>query len=206
MKPYTEGQRSRLLDLLKREGPQNAPQLARTLDLTLTAVRQQLGRLQRDGLVEPRLERRPRGRPSLIYRVTSKSDTLFPQAYGAYALGLLRQLRTIDGDKKMDRLFARRMQELIMQYSKRLRGLPLHSKLRELAHIRDEEGYMARPHAGGLTEHHCPIAALAKEFPQTCLYERKLFEKVLGMPLERKEHIASGGTACVYMLSQRKPT
>jgi hypothetical protein len=28
--------------------------------------------------------------------------------------------------------------------------------------------------------------------------EKKLFEAVLGCPLERRDHLASGGRACVY--------
>ena len=71
-------------------------------------------------------------------------------------------------------------------------------RLRELAKIRDREGYMARPTPDGLTEHHCPIAALAKEFPVLCKYEKLLFEAALGMKVERTQHLASGDAACVY--------
>ena len=47
-------------------------------------------------------------------------------------------------------------------------------------------------------EHHCPIAAIAKEFPSVCRMEKELFEAVLGMKLDRPQHLASGDRACVY--------
>jgi len=195
---YSEADRPAVLDLLKVHGPSNPPALARLLGINVTAVRQQLAILQRDGLVEVTVEKRPVGRPTHLYGLTPKAEALFPQAYGPMALSILRQLRALDGPKKIDRLFARRFRELAATYRRRLAGKSTEEKLRELARIRDEEGYMARAGARGLTEHHCPIAAVAREFPDVCRYEKLLFEAVLGFQLDRTDHIASGGRACTY--------
>ena len=166
--------------------------------MNLNAVRQQISMLQREGLVEVRTEKARVGRPTQVYALTEKADALFPQAYGPLALTLLRQLREVDGEKKIDQMFDRRTKSLVAAYKKRLAGKSLGEKWQELARIRAEEGYMARVEGKGLTEHHCPIAAIAKEFPQVCLFEMKLFEAVLGGPLDRTDHLASGGRACVY--------
>jgi predicted ArsR family transcriptional regulator len=172
-----------------------------------TAVREQLAALEREGLVSRRLERRGRrGRPSLVYRLTPKAEALFPQAYGPLALSLLRQLRASDGDGKIDLLLERRTRELAKRYRERLAGLSASNMWKELSKIRGEEGYMARPCPGGLSEHHCPIAAIAKEFPQVCRQEKLLFERVMGMRLDRTEHLASGGQACTYVPQLRKRT
>ena len=201
MRAYTEADRPEILDLLKLHGPSNAPALARLRGVNLTAVRQQLALLQREGLVAVRVEKRKVGRPTHLFTLTEKADALFPQAYGPLALGLLRQIRQMDGGRKVDRLLARRMKELADGYKQRLRGRSLEERWQELARIRAEEGYMARPLPGGLAEHHCPIAAIAKEFPQVCRFEQQLFESVLGRKLERTDHLASGGRACVYALA-----
>jgi predicted ArsR family transcriptional regulator len=37
-----------------------------------------------------------------------------------------------------------------------------------------------------------------------CAYEKRLFETVLGMRLDRVEHLASGGRACVYCPARAK--
>ena len=198
MREFTEADRPAVLDLLKVHGPSNAPELARLRGVSLTAVRQQLSMLQREGLVEPRTERRRVGRPTQLFVLTEKAEALFPQAYGPLALALLRQLRDVDGEEKLDQLFERRTRSLVAAYRKRLAGKSIGDKWKELARIRAEEGYMARVEAKGLTEHHCPIAAIAQEFPQVCRFEKRLFEAVLGTPLDRTEHLASGGRACVY--------
>jgi len=199
MAEYTEAERPRTLDLLKIHGPANIPGLARLLGVNPNAVRQQLEALHREGLVDMKTARRGVGRPTQIWSLTPKAESLFPQAYGPLALALLRQLREVDGDKKVDQLFDRRTKSLINQYRKRLAGKSLGEKWQELARIRAEEGYMARVEGQGLTEHHCPIAAIAKEFPQVCKFEKRLFEAVLGGPLDRTDHMASGGRACVYV-------
>jgi predicted ArsR family transcriptional regulator len=199
VRPFTEAPRPSVLDLLKVHGPSDVPALARRRGVNRTAVREQLNALEREGLVVRRVVRRgKRGRPSHVYALTAKSDALFPQAYGPLALSLLRQIRATEGDGKIDRLLERRMRELAKEYRNRMAGMSPAKKLKELARIRAEEGYMARPCAGGLSEHHCPIAAIAKEFPVVCRLEKSLFERVLGAPLERTEHLASGGDACTY--------
>jgi predicted ArsR family transcriptional regulator len=198
VREFTEADRPALLDLLKIHGPTNVPRLATLRGVNRNAVRQQLSMLQREGLVEVRVEKRRVGRPTQLYALTDKAEALFPQAYGPLALTLLRQLRDVDGEEKIDQLFDRRTKSLIADYRKRLAGRSLGEKWQELARIRAEEGYMARAQGKGLTEHHCPIAAIAREFPQVCRFEKRLFEAVLGTPLDRIEHLASGGRACVY--------
>jgi len=198
MTEYTEAERPRTLDLLKIHGPANVPGLARLLGVNPNAVRQQLEALHREGLVDMRTARRGVGRPTQIWSLTPQAEALFPQAYGAMAVDLLRRLREIDGEGKIAKLFARRTKDLLKAYRKRMAGRNSAERLRELARIRDREGYMARTSPGGLTEHHCPIAALAKEFPLVCRYEKLLFEAALGTKVDRTQHIASGDAACVY--------
>lgn len=198
MREYVEADRPALLDLLKLQGALNVPALVGFLNVNPTAVRQQLAVLVREGLVEMRVERRRVGRPTHVWSLTPKAEALFPQSYGPFAVWLLRQVREIDGERKIDRLLARRSRQLSDSYKKRLSGKSRGDKFRELARIRSEEGYMARARGRGLTEHHCPIAALARAFPTVCAHEKRLFESVLKMKLARTEHIAAGGSACVY--------
>ena len=205
MKEFSEADRPAILDLLKIHGPLNAPRLAKLRGVALTAVRQQLAVLEREKLVEVRVEKRKVGRPTQVYALSDKADALFPQAYGPFALALLRQIREHDGEKKIDQLFDRRTRALIATYRKRMAGMSTAEKWRELAKIRAAEGYMAKAEGQGrgLSEHHCPIAAIAKEFPQVCGFEKKLFEAVLGKPLDRSDHLASGGRACVYAAAKK---
>lgn len=198
MPEFTESDRPRTLDLLKIHGPANVPGLARLLGVNPNAVRQQLEALHREGLVDMKTTRRGVGRPTQMWSLTPKAEALFPQAYGTMAVDLLRRLREIDGEEKVEQLFAQRTKSLLKAYKEHLAGKSAGERLKELARMRDREGYMARASAGELTEHHCPIAAIAKEFPMVCKYEKLLFEAALGMKVDRTRHIASGDVACVY--------
>lgn len=191
------------LELLKTRGPMNAPELAGALGVTATAARQQLEGLQREGLVTSAFQRRRVGRPARVWTLTGRAHALFPQAYGPFAVSILRQIRDVDGEEKLERLLARRTRELAAEYRRRTAGLSDAARIRELARIRAEEGYMARSGPGRLVEHHCPIAAIAAEFPMVCRFEKQLFEAVLGRPLDRTDHLASGGAACVYRTDVR---
>ena len=66
--------RRAILNLLKRQGPLDTAQVARALSLTPAAVRQQLARLEEDGLLEhvdavPEGPRR--GRPRHVYHLSA---------------------------------------------------------------------------------------------------------------------------------------
>jgi predicted ArsR family transcriptional regulator len=206
MKEFTDAARPAILDLLKIHGPLNAPSLADLLNVNHNAVRQQLAVLQREGLVATSIERRQLGRPTHLFALTEKAEALFPQAYGHLALSMLRQLVKVDGRDKAVQLFAARTRELLRVYRKRLTGFTADRKIKELAKIRDEEGYMADCENLALIEHHCPIAAIAREFPEVCQHEKLLFERALGMKLTRSEHIATGGRNCTYIRKPGKST
>src|SRR5215831_6924113 len=108
MNAFTDVDRPAILNLLKIRGPLNAPALAALLDVNPTAVRQQIAVLQREGLVSASVKRRNVGRPTHIFDLTEKAEALFPQAYGQFALSLLKHLARMDGHEKVIRLFARR--------------------------------------------------------------------------------------------------
>ncbi|MCZ7644942.1 MAG: transcriptional regulator [Planctomycetota bacterium] len=203
------GTRQALLDLLKRQGEQDVATLAQALEISNVAVRQHLNALEQSGLVIARLVRRPVGRPARLYQLTEKAEASFPQSNDLVALDLLGRLEKLMGQEALEQLFQARMKELFKSYKERLKDAQtLAEKVRILAQIREEEGYLAEAVAADpaqvkdgvkLIEHHCPVAAIAKRHPMVCQYEKELFKRVLGAPdLKRTEHIRYGGKACIY--------
>jgi predicted ArsR family transcriptional regulator len=95
-------------------------------------------------------------------------------------------------------------------YGKRIKpGDSIERKLRELAKVRTEEGYMAevRNQEDGsflLVENHCPICAAANACQGFCSTELDLFRSVLGpgVSVERAEHIIKGDQRCVYRVRE----
>ena len=196
--------RDRILGLLKRRKRATARELAAALGITPPGARQHLQALEREGLVAGRDEKRPMGRPVRVWALTPAAEPRFPTAYGPLALDLLRLLRKSGGARAVERLLARRRQALLTLYRRRVkRGAGAARAWAALAKLRDTEGYVCESTVEDgrpmLTEHHCPIRAVAAEFPEVCRQEHLLFEAVLGRPLERAEHLVAGGACCRYV-------
>ena len=82
-------------------------------------------------------------------------------------------------------------------------GASLAERVRELAVIQDEAGYLAEAIIGGdgtirLREHNCAIFHLAREAGSCCDAELALFGEVLGTKVVRETHIAAGDRSCTY--------
>ena len=114
------------------------------------------------------------------------------------------------GAEGLNRVLASRCARQRADYKQRVRAAdPLEKRLKELARVRTEEGYMAevREGEGGegflLVENHCPICAAANACQGFCSTELDLFRSVLGpgVEVERVEHIVSGDQRCAYRVT-----
>lgn len=195
---------------LKTRGPQAAAQIAKRLAITAMAVRQHLYNLRDDGMVAYADERRRVGRPARLWRLTEKAQSRFPDTHADLTVELLAAVRAIFGEEGIQRLVGERTREQIKTYRARVRGAgnSLEERVRELAKIRAEQGYMAefsRARDGSLMliENHCPICAAASACQGLCREELALFTAALGdgVSVERLEHIVSGARRCAYRVT-----
>lgn len=205
------GTRRALLELLKRDGEQDAARLAAQLGITAMAVRQHLYALADEGLVEYRDEPRPLGRPAKLWRLTSAADRFFPDAHADLTVALIGSLREALGEDGIEQVLAARAKTLTDGYRRRLDGAAtLRGRLNALARIRSEEGYMAsveRAEDGAyyLLENHCPICVAATACQGICRIEQAVFQAVLGndVTVERTEHILAGARRCAYRVAPK---
>ncbi|MGE5245365.1 MAG: helix-turn-helix transcriptional regulator [Betaproteobacteria bacterium] len=214
-KPETspEGKTRRaIVKLLKTEGPLDSARLARRLRLTPMAVRQHLYALQGQKLVTAEERRGPLGRPAKHWQLTREADRLFPDAYAELSVSLIDAIGAALGPSGVQKVLGSRLAVQRSAYEGRLASATsLKEKLRELARIRTEEGYMAdvrrEGHAYLFIERHCPICAAAQSCQGFCSTELDLFRSVLGphVSIERTEHIVSGGRRCVYRVAEAVP-
>jgi len=208
-KRTVEGKTRRaLVRLLKSEGAMNSARLARRLKLTPMAVRQHLYQLQNEKLVTAEERRVPLGRPAKFWTLTREADRLFPDAYAELSVSLLNAVDVALGSGGVEKVLASRCAAQRGAYAKRIDpSAPLEKKLRELAKIRTEEGYMAEVHRDRdgyvFIENHCPICAAAQACQGFCSTELELFRSVLGpgTSIGRAEHIISGDRRCVYRIA-----
>jgi predicted ArsR family transcriptional regulator len=202
--------RRAIVKLLKTEGPLGTAQLAERLGLTAMAVRLHLYALQGEGLVDSEDRPVPVGRPAKFWRLTREADRHFPEAYAELSVALIDAMQETFGAEGLNRVLASRCARQQADYAKRIRpNDSLEKRLKELAQVRTEEGYMAevRPEEEGggflLVENHCPICAAANACQGFCSTELDLFRTVLGpsVEVERVEHIVSGDQRCAYRVT-----
>lgn len=221
------GARHALLVALRRDGPATPGSLAHELGVSRSAILQHLRALESAALVARSAERHGVGRPRHRYDLTDAAQALFPTDYAALAQSLLEALRAVGDEGLIDAVFsARRTQqaEAIRRrfIARHLDDAPLLERVRELAVIQDEQGYLCECRAsaaddgalageiwprsiqidadGGIRfrEHNCAIFDVAREIPAACRAELELFRDVLGVDVERESHILAGDRSCTY--------
>jgi predicted ArsR family transcriptional regulator len=200
-------------------------ELANVMKISRMAVHKHLTVLQKRGIVESIETRGHVGRPRMLYQLTSQSKTVFPKSYSAIATHALDFIERNMGKGAIEKVLRERQNELFDQYYKRLSNLDFDKRVKELAKIRDEEGYMAESkkitskNNGGtnnsvnasqktgkyvLLEYNCPIIHIAEKHWEACSVETELFEKLLDAKIETTHRAAKGDLICKFLIKERK--
>jgi DeoR family transcriptional regulator, suf operon transcriptional repressor len=204
--------RRAILNLLKRQGPLEASEVARALSLTPAAIRLQLVRLEDDGLLarhDSPGDVARRGRPSHKYTLTSAAEALYPKRYGDLTTELLGYLGGPEGEQ-VDALFERRRQRRVDGARPLLANRSFDEQVTALAAILDEDGYLAdaeKQEDGSwlVTEHNCAILTVAHGFSQACSSEISFIRDALpGAKVERVAHLMDGAHVCAYRITPRR--
>jgi len=202
--------RTEILRFLKANGGAEAKAIAKACGPTTMAVRRHLLNLRVAGLIQAKTEWRPKGRPTTVYSLTASGDAEFPRDYEGIACDVLSSLRVLDGEAKIFQVFRHRRKDMTARYLPRMKGKNLEQRVREVAAILTECGYMADASPTGrdsflLTERNCAIPRVAKCFPITCEEELCLIRDLVGASVTRVSHMLAGDRTCGYLI-QRKGT
>ncbi len=205
--------RRALLLHLRRDGPSTPDQLAVRIGASRTGVLQQLRALEAAHLVTKETIRHGIGRPRHVYDIAPEAQDLFPTNYDGLAAGLLAAVEAVGGSDLVEEVFAARRRQLGAVLRERVADrvgphAPLVARVRELAVIQDEQGYLAETIVGPdgvirLREHNCAIYRIARANPAACSAELDLFREVLDADVERESHIAAGDRCCTYRITCR---
>ena len=198
----------RILYFIKTKGPVSTATLAKTLEMTGEAARQQVQKLVAAGLIEGRQEAQAgAGRPRQNWVLTEAGNARFPDTHAQLTVKLIGSVRQLFGEAGLDKLISQREEESRSAYALACAAPDLPTRLQQLAAVRDEEGYMARVEADGddwlLIEDHCPICAAARTCQGFCRSELQLFQEVVGpgARIVREQHLLSNAMRCVYRIS-----
>jgi predicted ArsR family transcriptional regulator len=195
-----------ILDLLKHHGSLTVPRLAATLDLNVETVRGHVGGLERSDLVrrEGRIADGP-GRPEIVFTLTAEAERLFPRREADVLQRLAGYLRQTGHQALLDDFFDEWIRERREAALVRLRGLEGEERLREVAAILSELGFMAvvsgTADPADLRLCHCPLRGLVEATAAPCRAEIDLVQELLGRELTRLSYIPAGDASCSYRLA-----
>jgi predicted ArsR family transcriptional regulator len=202
------GENEKALLILKRNGPMPLSALAKELGLSTEGARFHLIKLANEGLVVASTEVKGRGRPQQVWTLTPAGHARFPDAHAEVSVKLINKVRTLFGEEGLKSVIASSAQDSKDRYIKSIGDdNELESRVKKLAVIRDQEGYMARYEKEGegylLIEDHCPICSAASACLGFCNAELNIFREVLDAKVIRVEHLLSDGRRCTYKVEPK---
>jgi predicted ArsR family transcriptional regulator len=189
---------------LKADGS-SADALAEQLGVTITAVRQHLLALERNGLVTRGSTRASGGRPQQLYVLTPSARELFPRQYSWFSELLLTKLRQKLGSAGLEQtlhaLGADAGASVAAPETASLseRASVLAKRMRELGYDADVQASKSRL---DVVARNCVFHKLAAEHPEVCSFDLGLIGAAAGASVEHAECIVRGGSACRFELTQ----
>jgi predicted ArsR family transcriptional regulator len=201
------GQRQQALMglLLERKEGLTIDQMAAVLGITRNAVREHVGALERDRLVEAGpFAGSTGGRPGRLYKLSARGLALFPKHYDMMARLLLETLTARLGPEaareELRALGARLAAQLKPQLSAGA------DRAGAIASLMQGLGYEASaPDADTIEALNCVYHELARADRTVCELDLALIETLSGAQVEHRACMARGDNACVFCLKSPAP-
>lgn len=180
------------IETLKTHGGLPVRELAEALGVSYMAAKQygedltELGYLQRI-----RTPRATVGRPEISYRVTTKSDALFPDIGLRICLELLENSRQLFGENAPEQLIYQHFQALHTRWEKILSAIENPwEKAAKLADLRNAYGVgcifeIVPGAAARIIDHHHPLRTVFEEYPRATTMEDRLIQDLTGSRVRR---------------------
>jgi predicted ArsR family transcriptional regulator len=186
---FFDSTRGRIVNLL-RVGGVTVDDIASRLGLSQNAVRTQLTRMERDGLVtRARMERRTT-RPSQVFELTPEAQQLLSKAYIPFLTRLIRLIGARHSEDEFALLMREAGRSLAADYRRRVAETgPLEARLLDASRMLNEEfGAITKVERSDgkivIRGHGCPLAALTGNHPAVCLAVESLLTELVKAPVK----------------------
>ena len=191
-----------VLDYLRERESATVAELADSLQVTATAVRQRLVRLMAQGYVERSSARGGRGRPSHRYVLTVKGRRKVGVNFPDLAIAIWSEIQSLGDREIQGRLIAGISKRLAGMYANAVHGESLEEKMQSLAGLFGERripfAVEAAEAGPKLTVLACPYPDLAEQDRSVCSMERQLFTEILGENVRLDRCRLDGGKCCQF--------
>jgi predicted ArsR family transcriptional regulator len=178
--------RAKIIQLLRR-AQRTVNELAHALGVTDNAVRANLARLERDGLVQQAGSRASFRKPESTYDITPEAERLFAKAYVPVLGTLLAVLEARLDDDELDSYLREVGRQLAAPHLGSLVGLSPKQRAKEALKVLEEFGGVAdlEERDGGLQIRGfgCPFSQLVPGHPRLCVVAEALVGELVGTPV-----------------------
>lgn len=190
-----------MLNEIKRTQGLPVAEIAERVGMSYMGVKDLCTDLAKRGLLDTWREPQPKGRPRMLYRLTQRAHELFPTTSNEATIAVLDAAQKLFGPTAPEKLLLVVFQRKTEQYVGKLKGDTLAERVKDLARLRDHDGYMSEFETGAdgalrIVEHHSPIFDLLQAFPIVARLEGEMFTRILRASVRREEHIVSGLYSC----------
>lgn len=196
-----------ILDLLRKQDAMTVAEMATSLDVTATAVRQRLSRLLGQGFIERAATKASRGRPSHSYWLTDRGRRKTGANFVDLAIALWEEIRQIKDLEVRQGLLQRIATRLADQYADQMTGHTLEERMESASRIFAERQVPFTVENNGelpvLTALACPYPDLAERDRAICAMEKLLFSKLVGHDLKLSDCRLDGGNCCTFEPADR---
>ena len=181
--------RGRILALLQRSH-RTTGELAQILHLTENAVRAQLKRLEREGLVQQVGTRQSARKPNLEYGLTPETEHLFTNACGPVFNRLLGVLETRMLPEALEEILREVGHQMAAENSEPLARQDINSRIeraREL--LQDLGGVVEMEEQEGrviLRGYRCPLSVIVSGRQQVCRLVETMLTDIIGVPVHER--------------------
>ncbi|MBX3054605.1 MAG: DeoR family transcriptional regulator [Caldilineaceae bacterium] len=203
-----------ILAYIKQQGESTTVAIAKHLNVTYEAVRQQLRQLESGQLVlshKQRDENQGKGRPTQYYTLSAAAEHLFPKAYDELAVELIDRLAATLGPEALREVLASFADANVREWEPHLQNKSLAERLEALKSIYFEDDAFMQVAIDSasddirLIERNCPFLNVASRRPALCSVTVSTLSRLLGYRVVREKRFQDGDGRCVFRVCLDKP-
>lgn len=183
-------------------------ELADHLELSKTAVKEHLIKVEGLGLIQFEDSKGGVGRPRRKYLLSQAGNEVFPRQYSWLSNVLLEILAQDLGSEAIAKLMKKLGHKVASSMEARFDKSTTAEQLKEITTAMNELGYRASLkqsdiRKGAILEAtNCVYHNVAKEHPELCKFDIQFLEKASGLNVKLESCIARGGSVCRFCLKK----
>lgn len=197
----------RIIRLLVGNPPQTVGDLAKSLNVTRTAVTEQINELTAGGYIERTIERLPgRGRPRHLFRATNAALLLlFANHQRLVVPAIWQAIEDIGGDELTRRVLRRVSASLADYYKRRITASKPAERLRQMCEVLCRDGALVDVEGEDddlvIRKRSCGFFSMFEPKRSICAVDEMLMSEVVGRPIRRLSSRHDGAPCCVFSIA-----